>query len=255
MALEAMSRLVFTKRILLFSFWCAKYLCVCLWGCAFKMCNKCAINNYWVCVCDFYNTTAAHSVIVDWRLDSSALCVELKVLTNNTNSVWWPIHWSGHRRLLFVWTLTNCNSSEIFENFGRSMCVCFVFAELTSSMIVAAACVCFVWIWRAVCSSGSSRGRSSRIVQKCSSRGASDTVLSLLSRGVDPRKFWIVIVSVIGIGIEKKNHSTKSQIQKISKFELLVTQFGVRCPEEAESATICKSFLYTIKLDFCKGQL
>ena len=26
-------------------------------------------------------------------------------------------------------------------------------------------------------------------------------------------------------------------------------------PELGESATICKSFLYTIKLDFCKGQL
>ena len=150
--LEAMSRWILQKGYFYLAFGVLSiYKCVvlvvvfvCLWACAFKMCNKCAISNYWVCVSTSI-TQQLHTTWLwiggwillrsesSWRFQQVAVCVDLDKLQQHWNL--WKLQ-EEHVYVLwvFVWIWRAvCSSSR--------MCVFCVL------------CV-FLWFWRAVCRRG-----------------------------------------------------------------------------------------------------
>ena len=136
--LEAMSRWILQKGYFYLAFGVLSiYKCVvlvvvfvCLWACAFKMCNKCAISNYWVCV----------STSITQQLHTTWLWIGGWILLRSSRA-------EGLGRLLFVWIWTNCSSIEIFENFSRSMCMfCEFLCGFDEQYVVAADCVCVLCV-------------------------------------------------------------------------------------------------------------
>ena len=101
---EAMSRWILQKGYFYLAFGeLSIYKCVvlvvvfvCLWACAFKMCNKCAISNCWVCVSTSI-TQQLHTTWLwiggwillrsesSWRFQQVAVCVDLDKLQQHRN--------------------------------------------------------------------------------------------------------------------------------------------------------------------------